>query len=75
MEIIEENGIKYNVFSDSVGIRWRLRNPNSLLSRSPLSRINGPAVIRKNGIKEYWLNGKHYPEITSDEEWLLFQII
>jgi hypothetical protein len=37
-------------------------------------RTDGPAVIWSKG-KEYWLNNRQYYDITSDEEWLLFQII
>jgi hypothetical protein len=45
---------------------------------SQLSRKNGPAVkwnVDKTRKPEYWLNGKHYRDITSDNEWLIFQII
>jgi hypothetical protein len=38
-------------------------------------RIDGPAVIFTDGIKQYYLNGIWYPEITSDEEWLIKNII
>jgi hypothetical protein len=36
---------------------------------------SGAAMISKNREKVYWLNGKLYPDITSDEEWLIKQII
>jgi len=38
-------------------------------------RTDGPAVIWPNGDKEYWLNDKPYPNIKTDEEWIIFQII
>jgi len=37
-------------------------------------RIDGPAVEYMRG-KEYWLNDKSYPDIKTDKEWLIFQII
>lgn len=40
-----------------------------------LHRTDGPAVIYPNGEKKYYLDGLCYEEITSDEEWILFQII
>jgi len=38
-------------------------------------RKDGPAVIYDNGKKEYWLDNIYYPDVNSDEEWLIFQII
>jgi hypothetical protein len=40
-----------------------------------LHREDGPAVIYSNGRKEYYLNGKWYKNITSDEEWINFLTI
>jgi len=37
-------------------------------------RKDGPAIIL-NGSGYYYLNDKYYPNITTDEEWLIFQII
>jgi hypothetical protein len=34
-------------------------------------RETGPARIRISGDKEYYFEGKHYPNIQSDLEWLL----
>jgi hypothetical protein len=39
------------------------------------SRLDGPAIIRSNGSEEYWLNGKRFKDIKSDEEWMIKQII
>jgi hypothetical protein len=44
-----------------------------------LHREDGPAIIFYNidykEVKEYWLNGTHYPNIESVEELLLASII
>lgn len=38
-------------------------------------RTDGPARMWQSGFKEYWLNGIFYREISSDEEWLIKQIL
>jgi len=40
-----------------------------------LHGTDGPAVERFDRHKEYWLNGKWYIDIRTDEEWLIFQIV
>lgn len=49
-----------------------------------LHRENGPAVEYNRKLlkfyypalkNEYWLNGKHYEDISSDDEWLIVNII
>jgi hypothetical protein len=40
-----------------------------------IHRTNGPARMWEAGLKEYWLNDINYPNIKSDEEWLIKQII
>jgi len=40
-----------------------------------LHRVDGPAVEHADGRKEYWLNDKRYPNIKTNEEWIIFQII
>ena len=36
------------------------------------SRVDGPAFECDNADKEYWYDGKIYPDIQSDEEWKEF---
>lgn len=36
---------------------------------------NGPARIWEMGYKQYWLYGIRYPEIKSDKEWIIKQLI
>ena len=36
---------------------------------------SGAARIFHDGGKEYWHNGKCYPDIISDDEWTILQII
>jgi len=38
-------------------------------------RVDGPAMESPNEYKSYFLNGKDYPDIQTDEEWLIFQIV
>lgn len=38
-------------------------------------RIEGPAVQYGNGTKQYWLDNIWYPDVKTDEEWIIFQII
>lgn len=38
-------------------------------------REDGPAVMYTNGTKQYWLDGIWYQDITSDDEWIVFNII
>jgi hypothetical protein len=65
---IIEDGIKYEIDEHEDGNKlW--------FFRGRCHRKSGPAVFWEDGRKEYWLDGVKYPEITSDEEWLLFQII
>jgi hypothetical protein len=45
------------------------------LDYSLVHRTDGPAKIFPDGKKEYYLNGIYYPNIKSDEEWLIKQII
>jgi len=40
-----------------------------------LHRTDGPAIEYEDGRKEYWLNNKRYPNIKTNEEWIIFQII
>jgi len=43
-----------------------------------LHREDGPAIVYYNGYKkykEYYLNDIYYPDISSDEEWIIFQIL
>jgi len=40
-----------------------------------LHRLDGPAAEYISGIKNYYLNNKLYPNINSDEGWIIFQII
>lgn len=35
-----------------------------------LHNKNGAAKIWNDGYKEYYFDGKYYPNITSDEEWI-----
>lgn len=69
---IIEDGIEYSVLSNVPNDITLYFKPKS----SMLSRKSGPAVLNKIDEKnEYWLDGIRYPEIESDEEWLLFQIV
>ena len=43
--------------------------------KSEFHRVNGPARMWEGGGKEYYLNGKFYPDIKTDEEWIIKQII
>lgn len=38
-------------------------------------RVNGPARIWGGGAKEYHLNGKYFPDVKSDNDWIIKQII
>jgi hypothetical protein len=39
-------------------------------------RTDGPSTLYySSGNKEYWLDGKQYWDIQSDEEWIIFNII
>lgn len=38
-------------------------------------REDGPAIIHIDGTKDYCLNGIYYSDISSDDEWLIKQII
>ena len=38
-------------------------------------RENGPAIIDGNGEKQYYLNGIYYPNIKTDEEWIIKKIL
>jgi hypothetical protein len=69
---ITEDGVEYSVLSNVPNDITLYFKPDS----SILSRKSGAAVLKLNGQKnEYWLDGVHYPNIETDEEWLLFQII
>jgi hypothetical protein len=87
---IIENGIEYDIQEYSNGDKhgdkhWflngyicRAEHSNGCKAwykNNKLHREDGPAVIFKSGTKEYWLNGKWYPDISSDEELLLASII
>jgi hypothetical protein len=88
---ITENEIEYEIYDDINGVKhWYLNDLihrengpavesadgyKAWYKYSKRHREDGPARIHSCGIEEYWLNGKHYTEITSNEEWLLFQII
>jgi hypothetical protein len=63
-----EDGIEYQIIENKGGNK--VYHLNGLIHKT-----DGPAVIYSYGTKQYWLNDKYYPDITSDEEWLLFQII
>jgi hypothetical protein len=57
---------------------WYKHNSNESYNNEscyPLHRTNGPARMWESGYKEYWLNGKYFRDIKSDEEWLIKQII
>lgn len=90
-KIITEDGIKYDVMEDLNGYKcWyykddihrtngpALEHPNGYKAWCKYGlyhREDGPARILSNGEKEYWLNGEHYPNISSDDEWIIFNII
>jgi len=38
-------------------------------------REDGPAIEYENGNKYYYLNDECYPNIKTNEEWVIFQII
>jgi len=38
-------------------------------------RTDGPAIEYVDGNKYYYLNNKYCPDIKTDEDWLIFQII
>lgn len=40
-----------------------------------IHRTDGPALINDDGIKQYWLNNVPYPNVETNEEWILAQII
>lgn len=88
--LIIENGIEYNVSELENGIHWyynkkhhREDGPAVELSNGTkwwykhgnYHREDGPAIINSDGSKEYWLNHIRYPNINSDDEWIIFQII
>jgi len=50
------------------GSKWWIIN-------GKLHRTEGPALEYEDGDKEYWLNNKHYSNIKTNEEWIIFQII
>jgi hypothetical protein len=74
---IIEDGIEYNIeeFPNGTKIYSKMYIGKYNEKYALLHRISGPAIIYSNGKKEYYLDSYIYPNITSDEEWLLFQII
>lgn len=64
---IIENGIEYDVIEHNTCKTWHYKDN--------FHRENGPAVEFLDGRKEYWLNDKHYKNIISDDEWIIFNII
>jgi hypothetical protein len=88
---IIEDGIEYEVRESSNGNKFWYLNDLYHRENGPAielvdgtqywckygssHRTDGAAAIYPSGLKEYQLNGFIYPNITSDEEWLLFQII
>jgi len=50
------------------GTKWWYQNDRR-------HRTDGPAIEYINGFKYYYLNGKYYPDIKTDKEWIIFQII
>lgn len=63
-----EDDKKYHVYQYPNGtIYWYY---NGLLHRE-----SGPAKEYNDGRKEYYLNGNLYKNVSSDDEWLVKQII
>lgn len=91
LKIIIENGVEYTVNEYSNGDKtWRNSKYQLHRESGPavedfeykvwykhgkIHREDGAAKIYSNGTKFYYLNDIQYPNILTDEEWLLFQII
>lgn len=65
---IIESGIEYTIeeYSD-LSKDWYYNDK--------FHREQGPARTWNSGEKEYWLNGIHYPDVSSPEELLIASII
>jgi len=67
-----QNGILHREDGPAIelasGNRWWCQN-------GQFHRTDGPALEMKNNYKQYWLYGNEYPNIHSDEEWIIFQIL
>lgn len=49
-------------------------NGNFYLKDGRLHREDGPAVEYDDGTCQFWLNGRHYPDMTY-EQWIIKNIL